>query len=334
MRYTMLGRTGLRVSRLGQGTNRLKLVDRKEIPRVLNHLLDRGLNYINTGYGDTQELVGDAIRHRRDEFIISSKCGTLPAEEVRRGIDESRRMLGFDVIDVYEMDAVDNHRSLRVGFQAEGTLDALLEAREAGKIRFLSVTSHRPDMILRAIKSGYFDVCVFPVNVTQPYGVREVIPYARRHKIGTLGIRAISHGALQPADKALIWSLYSGVDVALSGMCSVEEVDHNCDVVERDWSPDDIRDIQAEFARIEPTGCRMCHHCSCPYELNIAWAVPLVRYRERYGLLPSAEEWYVKGIEKAKTASEHCSSCRRCEPMCPYDVPIVELVKEIAAQVT
>jgi predicted aldo/keto reductase-like oxidoreductase len=334
MRYNILGRTGIRASALGMGTNRLTTVDKAQGMRVLNHALNVGINYINTGYGSLQDTVGRGIGHRRDEFAISSKCngwrGDRTADAVRRGIDESLRLLRMDVIDIYELPNCPDLPHLEISFEPGGYMDALLEAKEQGKIRFIGITAHRPDVIAAALPRGVFDTAVFMVNAVEPYGIRELLPLAHELGVGTVGIRAISHGALAPVEKALTWSLHSGVDVSLSGMLTEREVDENVAIAGREFPPEEIAQLQAEMASLPESGCRNCAMCACPYDLSIGWLLPMLHYRDRYNLLPGAEATWQTFAAKARDIQHICDGCRQCEPMCPYDVPIVELMHQVA----
>src|SRR5215470_1761659 len=141
-----LGRTGLVVSTLGFGAMELRgtqggpQIDDVEAGRLLNTVLDEGINFIDTSidYGRSEELIGKYISHRRSEYVLASKCGCVPgsqlggehvhaAENVRAGIEHSLRLMKTDYLDLVQF-----HRSLtRAEFAADGALDAALAMRDA-----------------------------------------------------------------------------------------------------------------------------------------------------------------------------------------------------------
>jgi uncharacterized protein len=336
----------MRVSALGLGTNRLRLCTQAEATAIINRLLDLGVNYLSSGYGGTQALVGNAVSHRRDEYYITSKAGRPTAQGVREGIEESLRLLKTDYIDVYEMDYVNNDREVAEHMGPGGAYEALLEAKQKGLIRHIGLTSHRPDIIANLIGQGLFETALMMVSFAEQYALSEVLPIARKMGVGTVSIRSIDHGALHPADRALAFTLHSGVDVALSGMTSVAQVDYNVAAAERAFamSPEEVAALKAEAAALPTTGCRSCDQCSCPYELRISFVLPLFYYRQKYGLLspagspamsdkePTGEQMWQRNAERARVAAPNCATCGKCEPMCPFGVPIVSYVQQIASE--
>ena len=341
MIYRELGNTGMRVSALGLGTNRLRTCTQAEATAIINRLLDKGINFISSGYHETQALIGNAVSHRRDEYFISSKATRPTAQQVRESIEESLRLLKVDYLDIYELDYVNSDEELEQQLGPGGAYEALVEAKEKGLIRHIGTTSHRPDIVARLIRQGLVETATFMVSFVQQYALTEVVPLAKERGVGTISIRPIDHGVLKPADRALAFAVHSGVDVTLSGMTSVEQVDYNVAAVERAlaMSPEEVAALKTEAAALPTTGCRNCPLCKCPYELRIGFVLPLYHYRQRYGLTTAAdgpvggevgEEMWQRNAARAKVAAEHCASCGQCEPMCPYGVPIVKYVQEIA----
>ena len=103
-----LGRTGLEVTRLGFGAAHRRAMTDAEMDAQLNAVLDAGINFVDTAndYGNSEEMIGRFLRHRRDEFILATKCGCHPdghiwtRENLFRGLHESLERLRVDSVDI------------------------------------------------------------------------------------------------------------------------------------------------------------------------------------------------------------------------------------------
>jgi len=144
MKKVPFGRTGFQVSQLGFGAAPIGYLntEREKVRRILNLMLDRGVNVIDTAasYEGSEEMIAEAIGHRRKEFALISKCGgSLPdidapawsAELIKKTVDRSLRRLRTDRLDVMLLHSCDLHT-----LQKGQALGALLEAQKAGKIRW------------------------------------------------------------------------------------------------------------------------------------------------------------------------------------------------------
>jgi aryl-alcohol dehydrogenase-like predicted oxidoreductase len=176
-----LGRTGLEVTALGYGAMELRggergpKIDDAEAARLLNTVLDEGINFIDTSidYGQSEEVLGTSIAHRRDEYVLASKCGCVPgaqmgtdhvhtAENIRRGVEESLRKLRTDHLDLVQF-----HRSLHADeFDIDGALSELQSLQREGKVRFLGVSGTLPNLD-EQITMGVFDAFQIPYSALQ-----------------------------------------------------------------------------------------------------------------------------------------------------------------------
>jgi aryl-alcohol dehydrogenase-like predicted oxidoreductase len=181
-----LGRTGTDVTILGYGAMELRglprgpAIDDEAAGRVLNAVLDGGINLIDTSidYGRSEELIGRYVGHRRDEYFLASKCGCLmgdpppgatppyphdySASNVRAGVEQSLRRLGTDRLDLVQV-----HMSPgRADMEAGGTVEELVALRDEGKVRFIGMSGilpHLPDHIAM----GVFEVFQIPYSAVQ-----------------------------------------------------------------------------------------------------------------------------------------------------------------------
>jgi aryl-alcohol dehydrogenase-like predicted oxidoreductase len=176
-----LGRTGLSVTVLGFGAMDLggppaaNEISDADAARMLNAVLDAGVNFIDTAicYGTSEARIGQAISHRRNEFILATKCGCQPgkpmatpnvhtAANIRAGVEHSLRMMRTDYLDIVQF-----HQSLdRETWESEGALDELLKMKAEGKLRFIGVSGIFPNLI-EQVDSGIFDVFQIPYSALQ-----------------------------------------------------------------------------------------------------------------------------------------------------------------------
>jgi aryl-alcohol dehydrogenase-like predicted oxidoreductase len=203
-----LGRTGLEVTTLGFGAMELRgaptgpAIDDQDAGRLLNSVLDEGINFIDTSidYGRSEQLIGRFIAHRRSEYVLASKCGCVPgtglggehvhtAQNIRAGVEHSLRTLRTDHLDLVQF-----HRSLsRQEFDAEGALAEALALRAEGKVRFVGVSAILPTLN-EQIEMGVFDTFQIPYSALQREH-EEVITRASSAGMGIIIRGGVARGA-------------------------------------------------------------------------------------------------------------------------------------------
>tara|TARA_Y100000588_G_scaffold370257_1_gene440192 strand:- start:5019 stop:5930 length:912 start_codon:yes stop_codon:yes gene_type:complete len=174
------GNTGLKVTRLGVGLAEigdfdLSSDDLKTGETLLNSALDAGINLLDTSacYGNSEEVIGRTVAHRRNEYILASKCGHVTggyqgaewtAETVEHSIDRSLKRLRTDHIDLMQL------HSCGVDVMDKGeVVDALDKAKDSGKIRFVSYSGDNEEA-MRAVESGRFDTLQTSLNIVDQHG--------------------------------------------------------------------------------------------------------------------------------------------------------------------
>ena len=208
MELRRLGKTGLDVSILGFGGGPVGFLetDRHEVAEILNTLLDRGINLIDTaaGYVGSEEAIGEAVSHRRDDYILVSKCGRAfpdlegpawSAQAIEQTVERALRRLKTDHLDVMLLHSCDLE-TLKKG----EALGALAKARDTGKIRFFGYSGDNEAAIYAA---GHEDVTVLEtsVNICDQSNIENVLPEAVRNNIGVLVKRPIANAAWRDASE-------------------------------------------------------------------------------------------------------------------------------------
>jgi aryl-alcohol dehydrogenase-like predicted oxidoreductase len=170
--------------------------------RVLNAVLDAGINFIDTSidYGRSEELIGRYIWHRRSEFFLASKCGCVPglpqlsphvhtADNIRAGVEHSLRTMRTDHLDLVQF-----HVSVsRVELEAEGALAEALALRDEGKVRLVGVSGTLPNLE-EQIGMGVFDAFQIPYSALQR-GHEDAISLASNSGAGVIVRGGVARGA-------------------------------------------------------------------------------------------------------------------------------------------
>src|SRR6202171_1828406 len=207
-----LGSTGEMVSAIGVGGWHLGLkhVDEELAIRIVRSAIDRGINFLDNSWdysnGVSELRMGEALRDGyRDRAFVMTKIDGRSKKAAARQLDESLRRLGVDYIDLVQHHEIirfdDPHRI----FHNQGANAALLEAREAGKLRYIGFTGHKDPrihlyMIEVAIENGFkFDTVQMPLNVMDAHYrsfEKLVVPELVKLEIGVLGMKSMANGIL------------------------------------------------------------------------------------------------------------------------------------------
>lgn len=185
---TVLGRTGLTVTRFGVGGAYCNSVEGYRVA------LDCGVNYVDTARvyrdGEDEKVIGQAIRDRRDNLILATKTQKRDAEGARKELETSLRLLGTDYVDIYQLHHLNTQAERVQALGPYGAMEAVQKAREEGKVRFIGVTGHDWVQIQEAVATGLFDtvLCWYNCAMKEPEGT--VFPQARIHNTGVVIMNA------------------------------------------------------------------------------------------------------------------------------------------------
>jgi len=202
MEQRTFGRTGLKVSVLGFGAAPIGFLatDRQRTAGILNFLLDHGVNVIDTAasYKNSEEVIGDAIGKRREQFVLVSKCGQnvegVDGEDwspdlIARTVDRSLRRLKTAHLDVMLL-----HSCPLEVLERGDAVAALAKARDAGKIRFAGYSG---DNDAAAYAATLRDIAVIEtsISIADQSNITRVLPIARQHNVGVIAKRPIANAA-------------------------------------------------------------------------------------------------------------------------------------------
>ena len=334
MQKRRLGRTDLDVSVVGFGGIPIQGVSIDEADRILKKALDTGINFFDSAraYTDSEAKMGRALSAVRDRVHLSTKALSRTAPKLAAEIETSLRNFRTGMIDLYQLHSVGSAAELERVLAPGGAYDALVEARAAGKIRWLGITGHSREVILMAIETRRFNTVQFPFNPIETEWEEVVIPAAKKARMGTICMKPFAGGAIRSHKLALRYELTRGMDVVIPGMDRVEQVEENASVGKKLIPPNegDLVELHAERVRWGEKFCRRCGYCMpCPNGLNIPFLFLIDGYYTRYEL----KDWALARLEALEKKFGDCAACGECLKKCPYNLTIPDMMKDAAKRV-
>jgi len=330
MEYRILGKTGLKISRMGFGGIPIQKIDAQGTKKLMHSLLDAGINYIDTarGYTVSEEYLGFALEGIRQHFILATKAMSRDREGMAKDIQTSFHNLRTDYIDLYQVHnpgLADLDKVCAPG----GALEALLEAKSAGKIGHLGVTAHTLEVFEKALELSWVETIMFPYNIVETQG-EDLIRRCAERNIGFICMKPLAGGALDDATLALRFVMQNpDIGVVIPGMAEEAELAQNIAAINdtAPLTPEELDKIQKIRSDLGTEFCRRCNYCApCTVGIPISGVFLIEGYLSRYGLEDWAKFRY-DGL--AKTASD-CIGCGVCETRCPYNLPIREMLQRAA----
>ncbi len=330
MEYITLGKTGLRVSRLGFGGIPIQRIDREGTRDLMQRLAEAGVNYIDTarGYTVSEEYLGYGLAGIRDRFILATKSMARTEQAMAADIQRSLQNLQTDYIDLYQLHNP-SAEQLTQAVSPGGALEALLRARDAGQIGHLGVTAHSAQVFEMALEMDWVETIMFPYNIVENQG-RELMRRCTEKGIGFINMKPLAGGAIEDGTLALRYVCANpDVSVVIPGMASPAELEQNLAAVE-DTAPlsgDELARIEAVRQALGTQFCRRCNYCQpCTAGISISSAFLFDGYLKRYGLA----DWARSRYETLSKKASDCIGCGVCETRCPYNLPIRQMLKEVA----
>ncbi|MDY3926402.1 MAG: aldo/keto reductase [Anaerotignum sp.] len=332
MEYVTLGKTGLKISRMGFGGIPIQRVDASVTRELVKAMAEKGINYIDTarGYTVSEAYLGEALEGLRDKFVLATKSMSRTQEAMAKDIDISLGNLRTDHIDLYQVHNP-NMEQLEQVIAAGGALEALQEAKAAGKIGHIGVTAHSLEVFEKALELDWVETIMFPYNIVETQAV-ELIKKCTEKNIGFITMKPLAGGAIEDATLAIRFICANpDVTVVIPGMFDLKEIDQNLAACE-----DKTPLSEAELAKMEEVRsqlgnnfCRRCNYCApCTVGISIPNVFLFQGYLDRYGLGGWAKDRYSAMPVKASA----CIGCGACEKRCPYNLPIREMLKDAAAK--
>lgn len=264
-----LGSTGRRVSLFGLGGEGVLRTQgrEREAVAVIHKALDCGVNYCDTApaYADSMDYYGAALGERREEIFLASKTHDRTRDGSLRLLDDSLRRLQTDRLDLWQLHDLRTMEVLDCIFSKGGALEALLQARDEGRVKHLGITGHHdPTILMEAMRRFDFDTVLVALNAADVHRMpflTTVVPEAAKRGMGIIGMKVLAAGAMSKAgvsaEEAMRYALSQhGVSTVVIGCGTPEEVEENARIA-REFEPLNAEQMAELESRTKPAAAQL-----------------------------------------------------------------------------
>lgn len=325
MRKVTLGRTGLTVEKNGFGALPIQRISREEAACLLQKALDNGVDFFDTAraYTDSEEKIGFALSARRDRFILATKTAAKTGEEFWKDLHTSLKNLNTSYVDILQF-----HNPPFCPRPGDGTglYEAMLRAREEGKLRFIGLTNHRLAVAREAVESGLYDTLQFPFNYLAAPEEIQLTRLCGERNVGFIAMKALSGGLI--ANSAAAYAFLAQYENVLPiwGVQRERELDEFLSYIAQPpaLTPQLQQEMERDRVQLAGEFCRGCGYClPCPAQIDIPNCARMSLLLRR---APSAE--YLSAEGQAKMARiDGCIGCNHCADHCPYGLDTPALLR-------
>jgi len=368
MIYRTLGRTGLRVSEIGLGTEYLINKPREEIIAVIHEAIAQGINYFDLFFAQPEfrDTMGAAFKNQRKNVHLVAHLGASEKEgqyKKTRAVKTSEHYIhdfltryATDYVDVLMLHNCDSQKDFDKVFNPNGFLGLAQRLKTQGTARFLGFSGHTVETALQAVESGFIDVLMFPVNMTGNAipGKKELFKTCAANDVGLVAMKPYAGGKLLQEPRTVRIARYQTKGNALKVKKTVNITPAQClsytlsrvgvctavpgcanlaqlaDAVAYEQADATAKDFSEVLATFEQYKTGECVYCNhcLPCPANI-------NIGQTLHLLNMAQSNLIPAIRADYNAmpvqADACIECGACEKRCPFEVPTVERMRQAAA---
>ena len=321
-----LGSTGITVNKNGFGALPIQRISHESSVDILRRAYEAGIDFYDTArfYTDSECKLGEALSDVRENIYIATKTAAQNADEFWKDLNTSLNNLKTDYIDIYQFH---NPAVCPKPGDGSGLYEAMLEAKEQGKIRFIGITNHRMSVAEEIIESGLYETLQFPFCYLATDREKALVQGCKEKNIGFIAMKALSGGLITNSAAAYafedqydnvlpIWGVQreKELDEFLSYIaCPPAMTDEIKTIIEKDQ-----KELSGNFCR----GCGYCMPCPAGIMINQCARMSLMLRRA-----PSAG-WLTPQMQEEMKKIENCLECGQCMKKCPYELNTPELLKK------
>lgn len=321
-----LGSTGITVNKNGFGALPIQRISEEDAVYLIRKAYQGGITFFDTArhYTDSEVKLGEALEGIRDKVFIATKTAAEHAEEFWSDLDISLGNLRTDYIDLYQFH---NPSFCPKPGDGSGLYEAMLKAREQGKIRHIGITNHRLAVASEAIDSGLYETLQFPFCYLATDKDLDLVERCRKANMGFIAMKALSGGLINNSKAAYAYLAQFDNVLPIWGVQRERELDEFLSYVEnpprmteeiKALIDRDREELLGEFCR----GCGYCMPCPVGIEINNCARMSLMIRRS-----PSAG-WLTPEAQEKMKLIEQCLHCGQCKGKCPYNLDTPALLEK------
>ena len=328
MQTVTLGTTGITVNKNGFGALPIQRISTENAVHLIKKAYDAGITFFDTArfYTDSEEKLGRSLcaRGLRHKVYIASKTMCNSVEDFWSHLETTLKNLQTDYLDLYQF-----HNLAFVPKPGDGTglYEAMLEAKEQGKIRHIGLTNHRVAVAKEAIESGLYETLQFPFCYLATEEEMELVTMCKEADMGFIAMKAMSGGLINRAEVAYAFQDQFDNVLPIWGVQRPEELQQFIDCHNNPPVLDDEMKayIQSERKQFAGEFCRGCGYCMpCPVGIKINDCARMSLMIRRAPLNVYMDEAHQADMELI----EQCLECGQCKTHCPYGLDTPTLLKK------
>lgn len=324
MRSVTLGKTGITVPQNAFGALPIQRVDQDTAVKLLRAAYDGGMRFFDTArvYSDSEVKLGAAFDGMRDKIYLASKTTATTSEKLREDLETTLRNLRTDYLDIYQLHCV--KQCYRPG-DGTGLYEALVEAKEEGKIRHIGITAHKIGVAEEIVESGLYETLQFPFSYLATDRDIALVKACEAAGMGFIAMKGLSGGLLTDSKACMAFMLEYPV-LPIWGIQRESELKEWLSFFDEEPVMTEKLRAVIEKDRAELSGnfCRGCGYCApCTVGITINQCARMSLMLRR---APS-KAWLTDFWQAEMAKIDDCVDCGACMSRCPYELKIPELLR-------
>ncbi len=320
-----LGKTEIRTPQNAFGALPIQRISDDDAVKILRRAFEGGMTYFDTAraYSDSEHKLGLAFEGMRDKIFIATKTGAQNAEGFWKDLETTLRELKTDHVDVYQFH---NPAFCPRPGDDSGLYDAIVKAKDQGKVLHIGITNHRLSVAKEAIESGLYELLQFPFSYLSGQKELEIVNMCKDADVGFVAMKSLAGGLITDSEAAFAFAAQYGNVLPIWGIQRESELDEWLSYMDRQpvmndrikaVIDSDRKEMAGEFCR----GCGYCMPCPVGIEINNCARMSLLLRRA-----PSAA-WLDDTWQANMSKIDDCLHCNACKSKCPYGLDTPALLK-------
>ena len=326
MRRVRLGKTEIVVNKNGFGALPIQRISEADAVKLLHKAWEHGVDFYDTArfYTDSEAKLGVAFEGMRDKIYLASKTMAQDVKNFWEDLGETLEKLKTNYLDIYQFH---NPSFCPKTGDGSGLYEAMLEAKEQGKIRHIGITNHRLAVAQEAIESGLYETLQFPFSYLSTEKELALVKECEKADMGFIDMKGLAGGLINNSAAAYAFMIPFENVLPIWGIQRMHELDEFLSYQDKEPVLEgelkavveaDIKELQGGFCR----GCGYCMPCPAGIEINNMARMSLMNRRA-----PSEAQLTEEMQEKMKKI-EDCLHCGQCSSRCPFGLDTPALLEK------